>query len=213
MTLIRKNPFGAVQRILKFAGGLTGLDRFAQSADITPVYDLSRTAEKGSGLGSYGGLILLGCTNTHAAANTQNDAINLVAWAGAALGMDRFEISVWLMDIFVWSTTLNVTSARAGLHYSDRLARHNSPSAGYHHKFLFYGTAAVAIGDHTSTGNMYPIWQGDTGGAMNPMAKWPIEAHVNQRLSFRTISSGAAVMECVVPAWVGPKGSSPAGFG
>lgn len=198
MARFLSQPLKVLDRIYNFVGGETQRSAFDIGAQVQPVHDVSREAERGAGT-----FFQISQTQTHVGADTQQNQTGLAD--NLPSGFDLDEDEAWLIDAFATSDTANIANCVLGFtrgtvvdlalagRYFQTHKWDTAPytlSAGYVPLVYSVGVAQMV---------RLPMWLGPqgTGGVL---------------MNVRSTSTGALSVDVTAVMWIGPRGSTPPGL-
>jgi hypothetical protein len=203
-----------LDRIYHFTGTVASTSRLDLNAPIQLVHDVSREAELGSAYGRHEGFAIVGAQVTHVGASTAYTAVDpyatVIAWGGFDPGAQptREDIGLWLMDVSVAVLNGALTSLATSLDYPEML-----PQTGTDNVFpLNYETFdTIPFCNYAGVGDRIVMLPSLAGTVGTNYPNFPRYLPYGTRIAFRTVTSGAEVIETRSLVWMGQKGTSPPG--
>jgi len=211
----RPGVLGVLDRLFAFDSQVKSPERVTVEGSVSVVHDVSRQVERGAAFGRFGGYLMFGGANVHAAANTQVNNCVPVGSAAILFGVPESQLAVWLIDQSVWALVAgvaNITSYQTTVAYPETFSAAPYGPGGKMYRPLLYGVGAgfstaadgagastIAVALKTSTTEALP-WV--------PPLYLPPGTYLTQR----SVSAGAVDINFGFLCWVGRAGTTPPGL-
>lgn len=200
MAKFRKKPLGVLDRIYGFLSGKTQLSDMALESPITPVHDLSRSAEFGSGYGKASGFTSVSVSNSHVMGGSLYTFVKPHAYLQSLAPSNRdVDLEIWLLGINVYLSTVNFTSCKVAFH-------HNEGVGGTDGYIQLLRSSGYGVYSSGAAGVNLAVSQADD---IVPPYQLPLYLPYNSDLTLVSVSVGALTATLQAYVWAGPPGCRP----